>query len=302
MNKATTEGSTEAVKLPANVCLVASRFFFAYDEKYGEFRKRIHSKNPRYAELKGIVDDPGYVPAGDREFHGRILQACDVYDTSFFPKNHTIVTVCGGYNGGGGKYSWCEYLDEIKGSIRRLVDAFGGAWLVDLHEHSDVWYAEIGFNDYRGVPADGSDHTPCASDDFLAFAKVRETAVAAERPFGLVDWGHRGYDWAWAKMGGPWSCPRTAFHGALINPTRTANHFEVFDADADCFRSAYGVYEAHNGTPAFYAVATTSPGGFGALSKLQSEDIWACGELPPKALPLLEDWQPRPHGENSTAG
>lgn len=298
-NEATAEGSTEAVKLPENVCLVASRFFFVWDEKCGEFRKRIHSKNPRYAELKGIVDDPASIPAGgsdSREFHGRILEACDVYDRNFHPKGHSLVTVCGGFNGGGDAYKWCLYLDEIRGSIQRLVDKFGDAWLVDLHEHSDVWYATIGFNDRRGVPADGSDYTYCAGDDFLKYDLYRDKAIAGKRPFGLVDWGHRSYDWAWAKLSGPYAFPWNAFHGSLINPTNTANHFESFSADKDRFDSAFGVYESEYGR-AFYAVAETGRGG---LDRLEKGDLRDLGPAAPRFL--LEDWSPRPRGEVSVAG
>lgn len=296
-NKATAEGSTEAVKLPANVCLVASRFFFSYDEKYGEFRKRIHTGNPRYEELRGIVNDPqAGVPEGPAgNPHGRILEACDVYDTAFHPKGHSIVTICGGYNGGGSDYKWCEYLGEISGAIQRLTDRFGFSWLVDLHDHSDVWYAEIGFNDRRGVPADGSDHSPCFGDDVLAYDRYRDAAVAEKRPFGLVDWGHRSYDWAWAKLGGPYRFPETAFHGSLIAPANVANHYAAYDADARCFRDACGVYEAPKGQ-AFYAVAGTKE----ARDDLEAEDIRDIGKAAPQFL--LEDWRPRPKAEDSIAG
>lgn len=295
-NKATAEGSTEAVTVPETVCLVASRFFFAYDEKYGEFRKKIHSLNPRYAELKGVVDDPTGVQDGVRNPHGRILEAWDAYDTAFHPKGHTLVTVCGGYNGGGSGYRWCEYLGEISGAVRRLADRFGFAWLVDLHEHSDVWSATLGFNDRRGVPADGSDHETCAWDDFLAYDRYRDAAVAGKRPFGLVDWGHRSYDWAWAKLGGPYAFPRTAFHGSLINPTRTANRFAAFSADVDRFDRAYGVYESAS-CPAFYAVAEAGPSG---LDPLEKGDLRAFGAAAPRFL--LEDWRPRPRPQTDTAG
>lgn len=290
-NEATAEGSTEAVKLPANVCLVASRFFFSYDEKYGEFRKRIHSRNPRYGELRGIVNDPqAGVPEGPAgNPHGRILQAWDAYDTDFRPKGYTLVTVCGGYNGGGPDRKWCEYLGEISGSVQRLVDAFGGAWLVDLREHSDVWYATLGFEDRR------SDRAPCFGDDALAYGRYRDTAVAEKRPFGLVDWGHRSYDWAWAKLGGPYSFPGTAFHGSLIAPANVANHYAAYDADARCFRDAFGVYESE-ARQAFYAVTGTKE----ALDDLEAEDIRDIGRAAPQYL--LEDWRPRPKAEDSVAG
>lgn len=288
-DKATAEGSTEAVKVPDSVCLVASRFFFAYDAKYGEFRKRIHGANPRYGELKGIVDDPGYVPAGDREHHGRILEACDVYDTSFQPKGHSIVTVCGGYNGGGSDHKWCEYLGEISGAIQRLTDRFGFSWLVRLHDHSDVWYAEIGFTDKRGVPADGADHAPCFGDDAAAYAAYRERALAANRPFGLVDWGRRSYDWAWEKLGGTHPFPHTAFHGSLIAPTNVANHYAAYDAERECFRDTWGVYSAPDG--AFVAV-TAKEGGFPVLMKLSGPELRACADA--RGLPCLEDWANEP--------
>lgn len=293
-NEATTEGSTEAVKLPANVCLVASRFFFAYDEKYGEFRKKIHSRNPRYAELKRLVDDPTGVQEGVRNPHGRILDAWDVYDTSFYPKGYTLVTVCGGYNGGGSDRKWCEYLGEISGAVQRLVDAFGGAWLVDLRAHSDVWYATIGFRDRRDMSESSGQHgapaVRIARDDFAEYADYLDTALKARRPFGLVDWGNRDYDWAWAKLGGPYAFPRTAFHGSLIAPARLANHFAAYDADARCFNDALGVYEAPK-DQAFYAVRAVD-GDSAALHRLLSAGIRDLG--PVAAQFLVENWRPKP--------
>lgn len=291
MNRSTTEGSPEAARVPDSVCLVASRFFFAYDETHGEFRRRIHGDNPRYGELKRIVDDPSDPQEGVRDPHGRILEACDVYDTAFRPKGHSIVTVCGGYNGGGSDRKWCEYLGEISGSIRRLTDAFGFSWLVSLHAPGDVWYAEIGFSDRRGVPAGGAGHAPCFGDDAAAYAAYRARALAADRPFGLVDWGRRSYDWAWEKLGGTHPFPHTAFHGSLIAPTPVANHYAAYDADRECFRDTWGVYPAPDG--AFVAV-TAKEGGLPVLMKLSGPELRACTSV--RGLPCLEDWAREPGG------
>ena len=294
-NEATTGGSTETVKVPEGVCLVASRFFFAYDEQYGEFRKKLHGDNPRYDELRGVVNDPqAGVPGGPSgNPHGRILEACDVYDVNFRPKGHSLVTVCGGYNGGGPANKWCGYLGEISGAIQRLTDAFGSAWLVGLDEHSDVWYAEIGFEDRRGVPADGSDHVRCFGDDAAAYDRYRDTAIAWRRPFGLVDWGRRSYAWAWAKLGGPYAFPRTAFHGSLICPANTAHQYAAFDADADCFRDACGVYAAHNGTGTFFAVTARTRADLDA-ARGDKGVLRSFGTLPAADFQVLEGWQPKP--------
>lgn len=304
MSEETTGGSTEAAKVPDTVCLVASRFFFRYDAEHGEFRKMIHGENPRYVELREIVNDPQAgvpdSPAGNP--HGRILEACDVYDANFHPKGHSVVTVCGGYNGGGPAHRWCEYLGEISGSVHRLADRFGSAWLVRLHEHSDVWYAEIGFEDRRGVPADGSDHETCASDDFLAYDRHRKAAVAGRLPFGLVDWGRRSYDWAWEKLGGVYPFPRDAFHGSLIRPGDAAHRYAAYDADAGRFRDALGVYQARNGTKAFYAVLSRNSWDAVHVGRLGKDGLSAIASVPASGMPLLEDWLPAPQAEDSTAG
>ena len=292
-NKVTTAGGTEATQVvPDTVRLVASRFFFAYDEKYGEFHKKIHGDNPRYAELKGVVDTPQEAPDGTRNPYGRILDAWDVYDTSFCPKGHTLVTVCGGYNGGGSDHKWCEYLGEISGAVRRLVDRFGNAWLVDLSEHSDVWYATIGFEDRRDMSESAGQHgapgVRIARDDFAAYADYLDAALKARLPFGLVDWGHRSYDWAWAKLGGPYAFPRTAFHGSLISPTNTAYQYATFDADAACFRDACGVYAAHNGTETFFVVTARTREALDAAIDDKGV-LRSFGTLPAKDFQILED-------------
>lgn len=297
MNKeATTGGSTGktgSVSVPDNVCLVASRFFFEYDEKYGEFRKRIHPDNPRYGELASIVDEPAAEPDGERDHHGRILEACDVYDKEFNPKGHTLVTVCGGYNGGGAHYKWCEYLREISDSIRRLVGKFGFAWLVDLHEHSDVWYATIGFEDRRGFKSGdlaGDGRSQTEADDFSRYSAYREKALSERRPLGLVDWGHHGYDWAWSKLGGPYPHPKTAFDWSLISPQAVAGHYAAYDCSAGCFRDALGVYEARNGSQAFYVVASSEHDGFESLYGLAKDRFREFEKLPLSAFRLVEGW------------
>ena len=52
--------------------------------------------------------------------------------------DHYIAMVTGGNNGSS---DWSSYLD----TIRKIVDAHRHAWIVKLHQHSDVYYVLIGF-------------------------------------------------------------------------------------------------------------------------------------------------------------
>lgn len=290
-NKVTTADGTETTQVvPDTVRLVASRFFFAYDETYGEFHKRIHRDNPRYAELARIVNSPSAAPTGVHDHRGRLLEAYDVYDPDFRPKGHTLVTVCGGYNGGGSLYKWCEYLNEIQGAVRRLVGVFSNVWLVDLSVHSDIWYATLGFEDQRELPDGGwaDDHPPRAVNDRLQYEQYRDRALREKLPLGLVDWGRHGYDWAWAKLAGPYPYPDTAFAGALIRPTDVAGHYAAYDWCRRGFHDALGVYEARNGSQTFYVVASTEPDGFAALHQLAKDTFRQFETAPRTAFQLLE--------------
>lgn len=52
--------------------------------------------------------------------------------------DHYVAMVTGGNNGNS---NWSAYLDTIK----KIVDAHNHAWIVELHQHSDVYYVLIGF-------------------------------------------------------------------------------------------------------------------------------------------------------------
>lgn len=52
--------------------------------------------------------------------------------------DHYVAMVTGGNNG---PSNWSAYLDTIK----KIVDAHNHAWIVELHQHSDVYYVLIGF-------------------------------------------------------------------------------------------------------------------------------------------------------------
>ena len=295
MNSATTcDGMKKAREALASgkVRLVASRFFFTFDAKTGDWRKKIHSGNPRWAELKKIVDDPARAQFDNpdrRNPHGELLEAYDVYDSEFKPQGHSIVTVCGGYNGYGDAYKWCEYLDEIKGAVLRLCDTFGRAWMVPngLFCANDVWYATLAFEDRRGIPADGSDHVRCFSDDAAEYENYRTAALAAHQPFGLLDFGSHDYDFVWSKRRGPYPWPKSALRGVLIQPDNTLHQYATMNAAGDCLSPAAGVYPSNNGTQAFYVVQS------GDHNKLELDRslIIALGELPHSDMPFLEDWQ-----------
>ena len=292
MNSATTcDGMKKAREALASgkIRLVASRFFFTFDAKTGDWRKEIHGGNPRWEELKKIVDDPARAQFDNpdrRNPHGKLLEAYDVYDSEFQPQGHSLVTVCGGYTGGGGEFKWCEYLEEVTGAVRRPVREFGGAWLVDMHEHRDVWYATIGFEDRRGAPADGSEHVRCFSDDAVEYENYRSAALAAHKSFGLLDCGYHDYGFIWSKLHGPYQWPKDALQGILIQPNNTMNHYATMNAAGDCLASAVGVYQNDNGTQAFYVVQ----GDYHA-PEISKNILIAFGKLPHSDMPLLEDWQ-----------
>ena len=52
--------------------------------------------------------------------------------------DHYVAMVTGGNNG---PSNWSAYLDTIK----KIVDAHNHAWIVELHQYSDVYYVLIGF-------------------------------------------------------------------------------------------------------------------------------------------------------------
>lgn len=295
MNSATTcDGMKKAREALASgkVRLVASRFFFTFDAKTGDWRKEIHGGNPRWAELKKIVNDPAraqFDAKDQRNPHGFLLEAHDVYDSEFKPKGHSLVTVCGGYNGGGGAYKWCEYLDEIKGAVQRLCDTFGRAWMVShgLFCANDVWYATLAFEDKRGIDTPGSNPVRCFSDDAAEYENYRAAALAAHQPFGLLDCGCHDYGFVWSKLHGPYQWPKSALQGILIQPDNTRHQYATMNAAGDCLSSAAGVYSTDNGTQAFYVVQS---GDYDKL-ELDRSMIIAFGELPHTDMPFLEDWQ-----------
>lgn len=53
--------------------------------------------------------------------------------------DHYVAMITGGNNG---PSNWSAYLE----SIRKIVDSFKHAWVVELSQHSDVYYVLIGFD------------------------------------------------------------------------------------------------------------------------------------------------------------
>lgn len=53
--------------------------------------------------------------------------------------DHYVAMITGGNNGNS---NWSSYLE----SIRKIVDSFKHAWVVEVSQHSDVYYVLIGFD------------------------------------------------------------------------------------------------------------------------------------------------------------